>query len=95
MMNDKSNSATHRVLRIALAASVGVYAVGVGIMFIARSFVPICKNIPTSEAIYGPALTVASMWVIFGVIWKCLPEKKKETKQSPAGYVANHAEPEE
>ena len=64
------------MLKTAIVASVACYLVGVGIMFLIRCVIPITRAASKWELLYGPAITIASAWVIFGIVYMLMPKKK-------------------
>jgi len=71
-------SVRKKLLKLAIWASVGGYVLGVGWFLVARAAIPLMEKISLAEAFYGPAVSLASAWIISGFIW--LPPRFRGTK---------------
>ena len=66
-----------KLLKIALAASVLLYAVCVGILALLRSR-DLLHSLTTSEMLCGPAVTIAGAWIIFTIAHAFVVRKKND-----------------
>jgi hypothetical protein len=54
-------------MKVAAYASVGFYIACVGFLALLRSW-GLLRTLPSAEMFYGPALLIASTWILFGVV---------------------------
>jgi hypothetical protein len=66
-----------KLVKIALALSVGLYVVCVGLLAVLRAM-DFNQKLSTSEMLYGPVITIASCWIIFGIVYALSGRKKRE-----------------
>ena len=72
----KSRTLHMKFLKIALGISIGLYAISVGFLALTK-VVGVNQRLSMPEILYGPAITIASSWVIFGVIYALLRKKNR------------------
>ena len=54
-------------MKLGITLSITLYVFGVGLIGLLRSF-ELFRKLSTTEMLYGPAITIASSWIIFAVI---------------------------
>ena len=58
-------------MKLSVTLSVSLYVISVGLIALLRSF-ELFGRFSTAEMLYGPAITIASSWIIFSVVYALL-----------------------
>ena len=66
-----------KLLKMALVFSVVLYLVAVGLLALLK-FMGFSQRLSTPEMFYGPAITVVSTWIIFGIVHFFLERKRSD-----------------
>ncbi len=61
-------------MKLAVTLSIALYVIAVGLIALLRSF-ELLRRISTAEMLYGPAIAIASSWIIFAVVYALLGRK--------------------
>ena len=67
-----------RRIRFCVLLTVGLYVASVGMRAIMRAATNWIDALTVSEMLYDPALTVASTWIIYGIISALMSTKEDE-----------------
>ena len=66
-----------KVVKITLALSFGLFIVCVGLLAVLKA-IGFNQKLSTSEMLYGPAITIVSCWIIFGMVYALSGRKRRE-----------------
>ena len=64
-------------MKLAVTLSISLYVIGVGLISLLRSS-ELFRKLSTTEMLYGPAITIASSWIIFAVVYALLGRSKRK-----------------
>ena len=62
-------------MKLGIVFSVVLYGAGVGMLALLRS-VDLLRRLTTPEMFFGPAITIASAWILFTIVHALLGRKK-------------------
>ena len=67
---------TKKIVRAAAIGSGLIYLLGVVILLIMKHYLQNGGNLDISQVVCGPAITIASTWILYFLVWKVLSQNR-------------------